>query len=350
MLRFFRQIRQKLIEQENMRKYVWYALGEIFLVVIGILIALQVNNWNEERKNRQQVLATFQEIQNDLYTDILEVDRYINYNIILDSLIQKVFSDTLTIEDYQSDNSFQLTVLMPTENTFLLHENGYKKLTTLSSKDHYASITNSLQDLYVNIQNSIISFQSNSNELANEYRAYLRKNYNWYATHLSIVETSTEQIEFYLHDPIYKNYLKDYNNDIINSQIPMRSFRHRAILAYKEIHALLKEHGYDNEMPEFISEFYKPITEVIQERAGVYYSQEFDQRMVLDYEDGELIITEGVVNHGDPSLDGNGTLYAYGSNDWYYASPLIDLTFPNDSTLISGMFKSWEVTYVKTEN
>lgn len=50
MLRFLRNIRQKLIEQENVRKYIWYALGEIFLVMIGILLALQVNNWNEERK------------------------------------------------------------------------------------------------------------------------------------------------------------------------------------------------------------------------------------------------------------------------------------------------------------
>ncbi|MCR9132894.1 MAG: hypothetical protein NXI08_09980 [bacterium] len=50
MLRFFRQIRQKLLENGNLRKYFWYALGEIFLVMIGILLALQVNNWNENRK------------------------------------------------------------------------------------------------------------------------------------------------------------------------------------------------------------------------------------------------------------------------------------------------------------
>jgi len=49
MLRFFRTIRKKLIEQDNVRKYLLYAIGEILLVVIGILIALQVNNWNEER-------------------------------------------------------------------------------------------------------------------------------------------------------------------------------------------------------------------------------------------------------------------------------------------------------------
>jgi len=50
MLKFFRTIRKKLIEEDNVRKYLLYAIGEILLVVIGILIALQVNNWNEERK------------------------------------------------------------------------------------------------------------------------------------------------------------------------------------------------------------------------------------------------------------------------------------------------------------
>ena len=46
-------MRQKLIEQNNVRKYLLYAIGEILLVVIGILIALQVHNWNEDR-NRQK--------------------------------------------------------------------------------------------------------------------------------------------------------------------------------------------------------------------------------------------------------------------------------------------------------
>ena len=52
MIKFFRKIRQKLLSEGKTGKYLKYALGEIFLVMIGILFALQVNNWNERRKDR----------------------------------------------------------------------------------------------------------------------------------------------------------------------------------------------------------------------------------------------------------------------------------------------------------
>jgi hypothetical protein len=50
MIKLFRNIRQKLAEQNKVAPYLRYAIGEIVLVVIGILIALQINNWNEKRK------------------------------------------------------------------------------------------------------------------------------------------------------------------------------------------------------------------------------------------------------------------------------------------------------------
>jgi len=66
MLRFFRTIRKKLIEQDNVRKYLLYAIGEILLVVIGILIALQVNNWNEQRKENKLSEEYISRIAEDL--------------------------------------------------------------------------------------------------------------------------------------------------------------------------------------------------------------------------------------------------------------------------------------------
>ena len=58
MIKFFRKIRQNLLAQNRVNKYLIYALGEIILVVIGILIALQINNWNENRKesDKEQVI------------------------------------------------------------------------------------------------------------------------------------------------------------------------------------------------------------------------------------------------------------------------------------------------------
>ena len=52
MIKFFRHIRKSLLMENKTGKYLKYAIGEIILVVIGILIALSINNWNEERKNR----------------------------------------------------------------------------------------------------------------------------------------------------------------------------------------------------------------------------------------------------------------------------------------------------------
>ena len=70
MIKFFRHIRKSLIIQNNMSKYFKYAIGEILLVVIGILIALQINNWNEHKKlqiEEQKLLkALVKEIESNL--------------------------------------------------------------------------------------------------------------------------------------------------------------------------------------------------------------------------------------------------------------------------------------------
>lgn len=54
MIKFFRRIRQKLLTENRLSPYLFYAIGEIVLVVIGILIALSINNWNENRKEAIQ--------------------------------------------------------------------------------------------------------------------------------------------------------------------------------------------------------------------------------------------------------------------------------------------------------
>lgn len=101
MLRFFSNIRQKLAAENNVAKYLRYAVGEILLVVIGILIALQVNNWNEQRKQRATELHYLSNLKNDLNLNIAEIEKYIavrnsrtaSANIILEYFEGKPLTD-----------------------------------------------------------------------------------------------------------------------------------------------------------------------------------------------------------------------------------------------------------------
>ena len=70
MIKFFRKIRQNLLSEGKTRKYFKYAIGEIVLVVIGILIALQINNWNEEGKLNNKRQQYYNQLIEDINKDI----------------------------------------------------------------------------------------------------------------------------------------------------------------------------------------------------------------------------------------------------------------------------------------
>ncbi|MCH2490865.1 MAG: DUF6090 family protein [Flavobacteriales bacterium] len=69
MIKFFRKIRQRLLTENKFSKYLIYAIGEIILVVVGILIALQVNNWNEERKSSIETNKISEELNTEFYNN-----------------------------------------------------------------------------------------------------------------------------------------------------------------------------------------------------------------------------------------------------------------------------------------
>lgn len=69
MIKLFRNIRKKLLKEGKTANYLKYAIGEIVLVVIGILIALQINNWNEDRKDHLRMRTNIQSIAEDIQAD-----------------------------------------------------------------------------------------------------------------------------------------------------------------------------------------------------------------------------------------------------------------------------------------
>ena len=79
MIKFFRKIRQQLVTENKFSKYILYAIGEIILVVIGILIALSINNQNEARKERVQETVILKQLLGDFNSNLEQLDQKISF-------------------------------------------------------------------------------------------------------------------------------------------------------------------------------------------------------------------------------------------------------------------------------
>ncbi|WP_411766423.1 DUF6090 family protein [Winogradskyella sp. A3E31] len=91
MIKFFRHIRYNLMETGKTSRYLKYAIGEIILVVIGILIALQINNWNENRKTE----VTSQKLFNELYNEYIVAGKHFKNSFEANSLYISFLEDIL---------------------------------------------------------------------------------------------------------------------------------------------------------------------------------------------------------------------------------------------------------------
>jgi len=104
MIPFFRKIRKKMADDNKPLKYARYAVGEIVLVVVGILIALQINNWNENRKTHKLETQIYIELKSDLQQTINNIQKAIsqhkeilksNQQLLYDINNKKPYSDTI---------------------------------------------------------------------------------------------------------------------------------------------------------------------------------------------------------------------------------------------------------------
>ena len=80
MIKFFRNIRHQFMNEGKTSKYLKYAVGEIVLVVIGILIAIQINNWNNARLNKISELNFYLNFKEQMVEDIHEIEDNVEYN------------------------------------------------------------------------------------------------------------------------------------------------------------------------------------------------------------------------------------------------------------------------------
>jgi hypothetical protein len=187
MIKFFRHIRKKLLSENKFSKYFIYAIGEIFLVVIGILIALAINNNNEENKTKIKELNYLTGIKSDLQLNIIQLNNYIETR-------ETSVSSAETILDFFNNKK------EPTPDEFNYHNLNVQVWYPFKKND------NTYQELINSGNLAIISNDSIKDILVNMQLGY--KQITFIETHMQY------DFETYMY-PIYFK-ITDLESDILN--------------------------------------------------------------------------------------------------------------------------------------
>jgi len=275
MIKFFRKIRRNLLSEGKTGKYFKYAIGEILLVVIGILIALQINNSNQKNTNRKQVETILRSIFYNLESDMANpINSYLGFCDFKDSLNTLVLNKTLTFKNYESaGKGFRsLSRLLNYEfEPFQFEDQAYERMMANIEiiPEEYMSIVEMLQDVYgkeVLVVNEVaIDLKNFVDEIDDKYQ----NNYDWYSDTDSL--HFRQRINYFLNNPDHLNDVRRHQEIVNHLETHLQALKMKASIAYSKIHQEL--------MPlepfsKIVNRTYFPNEEELADYVGLYETAE----------------------------------------------------------------------------
>lgn len=215
MLKFLSDLRRPLLESGKVKSYILYALGEIVLVVVGILIALQVNNWNESRKQDITEAAFIAGIKNDLRQDREYIGRIVDRaeekNAVYDRISQELFHyydtnrpalDSLLVEYFKSQGTFY-----PISGSFQAAISG-NELSKFKNKEFSHAVTSLYNSTYARLMD-------NAKDTDDRWH-YFTKKYSRIRRTGHIPEMSPAELSEFLDDMYYHVFGLNYYRHNLN--------------------------------------------------------------------------------------------------------------------------------------
>ena len=271
MIKFFRKIRQHLLSEGKTGKYLKYAIGEIVLVVIGILIALQINLKSQERTNRKHVESILKSVYFNLESDMANpINRFIELSEFKDSLNTMVLSKDLTYRDYElSGQGFNgLGRLLTYEiEPFQFENQAYERLLANIEiiPDEYITIVEMLQDVYskeVPVVNEVaIEVKSFVDEIEDKYQS----SFDWYSNTDSL--HFRQKVNYMLTNPKHLNDVRRHQYIVDHLLGHLITLKTNVSIAYSKIH---NELMFDEPFSEIVERFYFPTEDELKKYTGIY--------------------------------------------------------------------------------
>ncbi|WP_353779304.1 DUF6090 family protein [Winogradskyella sp. 3972H.M.0a.05] len=201
-------------------QYLKYAFGEIILVMIGILLALQVNNWNEDRKLKTQLNTILKTIKEDLKTDTIVVSGIVQFYDTINKYSHKYINKEINVENIDSFPICRSLITLYQPMT--IQKKGYKLL------ENYSQVTTNKSDsLYIDIGQFYALYESTIENNNDMIKTEVLNNLEFFKKQPWFLDWSqgrvTEEIRAYFGESM------DYRNRVVGNNI-LATSNHQAIL------------------------------------------------------------------------------------------------------------------------
>ena len=230
---FTKSLKLRSFKNKRVGRYLLYALGEIILVVAGILIALQINNYNEERKKDNQITGVLQSITYDLEQDTLAVGAAIRYYEARELVASEIINDK-----YDKD-SFRACLLCPTLIStyapFKINDKGYLQLKDIvDSVEEKDTLTVEIVQFYNAFGALLSDFGEEVKDFTIENVKEWRDEQPWFSKVTS--GRPDPQLYEYMNSQSYKNKVAYYYAIVCKNYLNMlRAYKNNASEVLKRI-------------------------------------------------------------------------------------------------------------------
>ena len=172
-MRLFRRVRQKLILDNKKIQYLKYALGEILLVVIGILIALQINNWNQSVKDKKSLNEYLIKIKSHTSEDIKQLEELSKGRKQIADICKKARNSILNKTENDNLFLFKISGAAFVDFYFKPNSGGYE---SLINSQYYGKINNTKLDSLLAEYHGLVDIIAENERSYNQYTVH-QENY-----------------------------------------------------------------------------------------------------------------------------------------------------------------------------